>query len=111
REPTVVIAGFGKYPAPVALAAVEGFAGFPLRRERIEFLLEPFLGGFPGVDREARPLGVGPRICSLPLLGRWGRDLAGAGGGRLGPVRARSGGWRTGASATRRRAALTRPCR
>ena len=36
--------------AGVAVADV-GLAGFALRRERIEFLLEPFLGGFAGVDR------------------------------------------------------------
>ena len=47
----IVIAGSDQYPALVALAADEGLAGFTLRRERIEFLLEPFLGGFSGVDR------------------------------------------------------------
>ena len=53
REPTVVIAGFGQYPALVALAADEGLTGFALRRERVEFLLQPFLGGFAGVDGAA----------------------------------------------------------
>jgi hypothetical protein len=33
--------GFGQYPALVALTADEGLAGFALRRQRIEFLLEP----------------------------------------------------------------------
>ena len=50
-EPAIVIAGFGQYPALVALAADEGLAGFALRRERVEFVLQPFLGGFAGVDR------------------------------------------------------------
>src|ERR1700746_1625075 len=40
----ILIAGSDQYPALVALAADEGFAGFALRGERIEFLLEPFLG-------------------------------------------------------------------
>src|SRR5207302_11318178 len=52
-EPAIVIVVSRQYPALVPLAADEGFAGFALRGERIEFLLEPFLGGFAGVDRAA----------------------------------------------------------
>ena len=39
----------------VALAVDEGLAGLALRLQRIEFLLEPLLGGFAGVDRTANP--------------------------------------------------------
>ena len=41
REPAIVIAGSGQYPPLVLLAADVGLAGFALRRERVEFLLEP----------------------------------------------------------------------
>src|SRR5208282_6627892 len=99
REPTVVIAGLGQYPALVALAADIGLAGFALRRERVEFLLEPFLGGFAGVDRAALAARVSPRHCCPPLARR------------LDPAVARTGGWRTGSASTRRRAALTTPRR
>src|ERR1700737_810783 len=51
REPAIVIAVSRQQPTLVLLAANVGLAGFALRRERIEFLLEPFLGGFAGVDR------------------------------------------------------------
>jgi hypothetical protein len=36
-------------------------AGFALRRERVEFMLEPFLGGFAGVDRAALAARLSPR--------------------------------------------------
>jgi hypothetical protein len=39
----------------VPLAADERFTGFALRLQRIEFLIEPLLGGFAGVDRTANP--------------------------------------------------------
>src|SRR3989440_6559244 len=61
REPAIVIAGFGQYPALAALAADEGLAGFALRRERVEFLLQPFLGGFAGVDRATSAARVSSR--------------------------------------------------
>jgi hypothetical protein len=32
----------------------EGFGGFTLRIERVEFLLESFFGRFPGVDRATK---------------------------------------------------------
>src|ERR1700737_2777237 len=59
----IVIAGSDQYPALVALAADEGLAGFTLRRERIEFLLEPFFGGFAGVDGTALSARLSPRHC------------------------------------------------
>src|SRR5437762_636631 len=91
ENPTIVIAGFGQYPALVALAADEGLAGFALRRQRIEFLLEPFLGGFAGVDRAALAARVSPSHCCPPSARRL--DLAVA----------RSGGRRSGWASTRRR--------
>src|SRR5437762_5437186 len=99
ENPPVVIAGFGQYPALVALAANEGLAGFALRRERIEFLLQPFLGGFAGVDRAALAARVSPRHCRPPSARR------------LDPTLARPGVWRTGSASTRRTAALTTLCR
>src|SRR6202030_2382537 len=81
REPAIVIAGFGQYPALVALAADEGLAGFALRRERVEFLLEPFLGGFAGVDRAALAARVTPRHCCSPSRRRLGTLVARSGGG------------------------------
>jgi hypothetical protein len=65
-EAAIVIAGSDRYPALVALAADVRLAGFALRRERVEFLLEPFLGGFASVDRAALAARVSPRHrCSL----------------------------------------------
>src|SRR5271170_6853561 len=98
-EPAIVIAGSEQYPALVALAADEGLAGFALRRERVEFLLQPFLGGFAGVDRATLAAGVTPRHCCSPS------------GRQLDPALARTGGWRVGSASSRRRAALTTPCR
>src|SRR5205814_9216875 len=98
REPPVVIMGFGQYPALVALATHEGLAGFALCGERIEFLLEPFLGGFAGVDRAALAADVSP-CHRYPPSAR-----------RLDPARARTG-WRTGSASTRRTAVRTRRCR
>src|SRR5438477_11300009 len=79
REPAIVIARFGQYPALVALAADEGLAGFALRRERIELLLEPFLGGFAGVDRAALAARVTPRHCCSPSRRRLGKLVARSG--------------------------------
>src|SRR6476661_252727 len=50
-EPAVVISRALAHPAFVPLAVDEGLAGFALRLQRIEFLLEPFLGRFASVDR------------------------------------------------------------
>src|SRR3984893_16291836 len=95
----IVIAGSDQYPALVALAADEGLAGFALRRERVEFLLQSFFGGFAGVDRATPAARVSPRH-------RGSRSAR-----RLDPAVARNGGWRVGSASTRRKAALTTPCR
>ena len=50
-EPAVIITRGKANPAFVALTGDEGLAGFALRLQRIELLLEPLLGGFAGVDR------------------------------------------------------------
>src|SRR5207248_9591628 len=52
-EPAIIITGTQANPALVALAGDEGLTGLALRLQRIEFLLEPLLGGFAGVDRAA----------------------------------------------------------
>jgi len=54
-EPAVVISLGQAHPAFVPLAVDESLAGFALRLQRIELLLEPLLGGFAGVDRTADP--------------------------------------------------------
>ena len=61
RKPAIVIAVSRQQPTLVLLAANVGLAGFALRRERIEFLLEPFLGGFAGVDRATSAARVSSR--------------------------------------------------
>src|SRR6202022_2454180 len=66
REPAIVVAGPGRYPALVTLAADVGLAGFALCLERVELLLEPFLGGFPGVDRAALAARVSSRHGCSP---------------------------------------------
>src|SRR5262249_55513715 len=60
-EPAVIIAGSRQHPALVLLAADVGLTGFALCRERVEFLLEPLLGGFAGVNRAVPAAGVSPR--------------------------------------------------
>jgi hypothetical protein len=52
-EPAVVISRAQADPAFVPLAVDEGLAGFTLRLQRIELLLEPLLGRFAGVNRTA----------------------------------------------------------
>src|SRR5271163_3887473 len=99
RGPAIVIAGSDQHPALVALASDEGFAGLALRRERVEFLLKPFLGGFAGVDRAALAARVSPQHCCLPSAR--GLDA----------VVARTGGWRLGSASIRRRAVPTTLCR
>src|SRR6516225_1943564 len=54
-EPAVIITRAQAHPAFVPLAGDEGLAGLALRLQRIEFLVEPFLGGFAGVDGAANP--------------------------------------------------------
>src|SRR5260370_32894650 len=99
ENPALVRAGSGQHPALVALAADEGLARFALRRQRVEFLFEPFLGGFAGVDRAALAACLTPRHRCPPSARRLDRVLA------------RAGGWRPGLASTRRRAALTTACR
>ena len=41
--------------AKATMAVDESLAGLALRKQRIEFLLEPLLRGFTGVDRTANP--------------------------------------------------------
>jgi len=66
-QPAVIITRAQAHPGLVALAGDEGLAGLALRLQRIEFLLQPLLGGFAGVDRTAdgslptRAVGRGPR--------------------------------------------------
>ena len=74
REPAIVIAGPGQYPALVPLAADVGLAGFALRLQRVELLLEPLLGGFAGVDRAALAARVSPRHRRSPSARRPGTD-------------------------------------
>jgi len=52
-EAAVVIARADELPAFADLTSNVGFAGLALRIERIEILLEAFLGRLPGVDRAA----------------------------------------------------------
>ena len=52
-EPAVIISRAQADPAFLPLALDEGLAGLALCLQRIEFLFEPLLGGFAGVDRTA----------------------------------------------------------
>src|SRR5262249_350916 len=65
RQPTVVVAGFDDAPALAVLTADVGLAGLALRLERVEVLLEPFLGGFAGVDGAAPKSGLSA-VHALP---------------------------------------------
>src|ERR1700747_3070171 len=96
REPAIVIAVSRQQPTLVLLAANVGLAGFALRRERIEFLLEPFLGGFAGVDRATSAARVSSRH-RRPL--------------RLNVIPARAREQRCGSASIRRRAVPTTLCR
>src|SRR6266446_1979775 len=98
RAPAIVVAGPGRSPALVALAADVGLAGFALRLERIELLLEPLLGGFASVDRAALPARVTPRHRCPPSSGRPEATLAMTGGSPI------------GFASIRRRAVPTTPC-
>src|SRR5439155_18029405 len=99
REPAVVVAGPGQYPALMALAADVGLAGFALCLERVELLFEPFLGGFAGIDGAALPARVTPRHRWPPSARRPQAALAMTGGLPMGLVSAR------------RTAVPTTPCR
>src|SRR5439155_11224963 len=52
-EATVIIVLRETDPAFVALALDVGFARLPLGMQGVERLLQPFLGGFAGIDRAA----------------------------------------------------------
>src|SRR3984893_17828058 len=68
REPATLLGGPGQCPALVTLTADVGLAGFALRLERVELLLEPFLGRFAGVDRAALAVRGTPRDCWLAFV-------------------------------------------
>jgi hypothetical protein len=50
EEPAIVINSRQAHPAFVPLAVDERLAGLALRLQRIEFLLEPLLRRFAGID-------------------------------------------------------------
>ena len=54
----VIVGGGDQAPALVALAADISFTGLALGMQRVELLLQSFLGGFAGVDRAALPARV-----------------------------------------------------
>ena len=53
----VIVFGGNRLPALMPLAENIGFTGFTLGMERVEGLLETFLGGFPGVYRATHARG------------------------------------------------------
>src|SRR6266536_2277661 len=63
----VVIAGPDQGPAFLRLAAHVGFGGVMLGIERVEILLQPMVGGDPGIDRAANPPG-GPMAHDCPFM-------------------------------------------
>ena len=71
---------------------IKALAGLALRKQRIEFLFEPLLGGFAGVDGAANPRV--PLCCCLPVsCACWSVDAVDAaaflfGGGKREPERA-----------------------
>src|SRR5262252_4656367 len=80
-------------PAFVPLTIDERFAGLALRLQRIEFLLEPFLGGFAGVDRAANPCVPPSAAAPADLVIGWPRrgpkhPLAWSGQRTAGPTNA-----------------------
>src|SRR6266481_3734665 len=89
REPAIVVAGPRRCPALMALAADVGLAGFALRLNRVELLLQPFLRGFAGVDSAALPARVTPRHGYPPSFREREAELAMTGGLPVGFVSAR----------------------
>jgi hypothetical protein len=63
KPPSVISCGQA-HPAFAPLAVDEGLAGFTLRLQRIEFLIEPLLGGFACGDRAAN---LELRVCRWSL--------------------------------------------
>src|SRR6202011_5347594 len=53
RQPAIAVSLWEAGPALVPLTRDEGFTSLPLGMKRIEFLFEPLLGGFAGVDGTA----------------------------------------------------------
>src|SRR5215467_2024326 len=70
REPAIVVTVSGQHPSLVALAADISLTSLTLGCERIEFLFEPFLGRFAGVDRTAPMARISPRHCGLLSAGQ-----------------------------------------
>src|SRR5262249_6719256 len=64
-EPAVVISLGQACPSFVSLAGDEGLTGLALRLQRIEFLLQPLLGGFARVNRAAHG-SFPPRAAGRP---------------------------------------------
>src|SRR4051794_23407822 len=63
-QPTIIVGGLDQPPALALLAADEGFAGFALRMQRVEILLQLFLGRFAGVDGAASYRGFAGHLFS-----------------------------------------------
>src|SRR4051794_8660380 len=58
-QPAIIVGGLDQSPALAALAADECLAGLALRMQRVEVLLQPFLGRFTGVDSAVPCRGFG----------------------------------------------------
>ena len=68
-DAAVVVAVADQHPALGPLAGDIGLAGLALGVEGVELLLEPFLGGFAGVDGAAELAdGSGLASCAPPLI-------------------------------------------
>jgi hypothetical protein len=67
--PAIVIAGSDQGPAGMGLALDIGRGGVVLRIQRVEFLIEPVLGGDPRIDRTADRLDRGRLRDRAPIGG------------------------------------------
>lgn len=67
--PAIVIAGSDQGPAGMCLALDIGRGGIVLRIQRVEFLIEPVLGGDPRADRTADRLDPWCRHDGVPVVG------------------------------------------
>ena len=66
--PSIIIAGPDQIPAGMGLALYVRRRGIVLRIQRVELLIEPMVGGDPGIDRTAdRAFMVGPPSPIDPL--------------------------------------------
>src|SRR5262249_13169057 len=98
-KPAIVITGSRQDPALVLLAADIGLASIALRLQRIEFLIEPFLGRVARVDGAA-------------LVGRLSQQHRGVpSAGRSLRTRVPAGGEPTGSTAAQKTAGPTTRCR